>query len=77
MQGLWEEAAGMVLLQGRCSAQGKDVFQLHPDALVLSAFPYDTTKHTLILCHTVCIAASVNKGRETQELMIQFLSDCL
>lgn len=64
----------MVLLQGRCSAQGRDVFQLHPDALVLSAFPHDTTEYTLI---PVCIAASMNKGRETQELMIKSLSDCL
>lgn len=66
MQGLLEEAAGVVLLQSRCSAQGRCVFQLHPDALVLSCLPYDTTKHTLIPCHTDCIAASMNKGREIQ-----------
>lgn len=56
----------MVLLQSRCSAQGRCAFQLHPDALVLSRFPHGTTKHTLVLCHTVCIIASMNKGRETQ-----------
>lgn len=56
----------MVLLMGGCSAQGRYVFQLHPDALVLSPFPHDTTKHKLIPCHPVCIAASMNKGRETQ-----------
>lgn len=65
----------MFLLQDTCSAQGRDVFQLHPDALVLSPFPHDTTKHTLIPCHTVCIAASMNKERETQEVMIQSLGD--
>lgn len=56
----------MVLLQGRCSAQGRRVFQLHPDALVLSPFPHDTTKHTLMPCPTVQVAASMNEGRETQ-----------
>lgn len=58
----------MVLLQGRCSAQGRDVFQLHPDAVVLLPFPRDAPKHTLIPCHTVFIAASVNEGRETQRM---------
>lgn len=66
MQGLWEEAAGKVLLQGGCSAQGGYVCQLHLGALVLSPFPHDPTKHILMLCHTVCIAASVNKGGETR-----------
>lgn len=46
LQGLWGEAAGMVLLQAGCSAQGRYVFQLHLNALLLPPFLRDTTKHT-------------------------------
>ena len=56
----------MVLLQGGSSAQGRYVCQLHLGALVLSPFRHDPAKHILIPCHTVCVAASVNKGGETQ-----------